>query len=90
MKNIGRKAIVTGHVQCVGFRYYTSREAGKLGLTGHAKNLNCGDVEVILYGDSDKVNLMLKWLENGPTTAHVDALTISDITYIKEHNFSCL
>ncbi|MCW8995162.1 MAG: acylphosphatase, partial [Psychromonas sp.] len=48
MGNIGCKVIVSGKVQCVGFRYYTSREADKLGLSGHAKNLYNGDVEVLL------------------------------------------
>ncbi|CAH2563768.1 acylphosphatase [Vibrio cholerae] len=43
------KFIVSGHVQGVGFRYHTSHQGLKLGLTGYAKNLNNGDVEVVAH-----------------------------------------
>jgi acylphosphatase len=90
MENIGCKVIVSGIVQGVGFRYFTRSEAVKWGLTGHAKNLYNGDVEVILYGGYEEIHQMLKWLEKGPRTASVDKIEVSDIPYSKEHDFSCL
>lgn len=89
MENIGCKVIVSGFVQGVGFRYYTRWEAGQRGLTGHAKNLYDGNVEVLLYGSRDNINTMLQWLEKGPRTARVDALKVTDIPYIEELDFSC-
>lgn len=89
MENIGCKVIVSGLVQGVGFRYYTSWEAGQRGLTGHAKNLYDGNVEVILYGSREKINTMLQWLEKGPRIARVDALKVTDISYVEEPDFSC-
>ena len=40
-------AWVYGRVQGVGFRYTTQYEAKRLGLTGYAKNLDDGSVEVV-------------------------------------------
>ena len=42
--------VVSGVVQCVGFRYHTSRQAQAMGLSGYAKNLNDGRVEVLAVG----------------------------------------
>ncbi|MCG6201244.1 acylphosphatase [Psychromonas antarctica] len=89
MENIGCEIIVNGHVQGVGFRYYTSREASKYNLTGHAKNLSCGDVEVLLFGKKGNIDKMLKWLEQGPKTARVDNISASYINYSKHHYFLC-
>ena len=89
MQKIGCKVIVSGNVQGVGFRYYTRSEAVKQGLTGYAKNLYDGNVEVVLYGSYEEIHKMLKWLEKGPRTAYVDKIEVSDIPYNEEHNFSC-
>ena len=45
------KFTVSGLVQGVGFRYHTSYQGMRLGLTGYAKNLNNGDVEVVVCGE---------------------------------------
>ena len=89
MENIGCKVIVSGSVQGVGFRYYTRREACKHGVSGYAKNLYDGDVEVVLYGESEKIVKMVKWLENGPRTAFVDDIKVSKIPYVAESEFLC-
>lgn len=44
-------AWVYGRVQGVGFRYITQYEAKRLGLTGYAKNLDDGSVEVVACGE---------------------------------------
>ena len=89
MGNIGCKVILSGKVQGVGFRYYTRRQAGKQGLSGYAKNLSSGDVEVVLYGCRENINRMLQWLNTGPETARVDEIKVTNIPYIKERDFSC-
>lgn len=89
MNNIGCKVIVSGRVQGVGFRYYTSSEAVKCGLSGHAKNLINGDVEVLLYGSRTKVNKMLDWLNKGPSSAAVAHIEVSSIPYLDKQGFSC-
>jgi acylphosphatase len=70
-----QKLIVTGMVQGVGFRYHTCHEGLKLGLTGYAKNLYDGSVEVVACGDELKVEALCDWLLKGPRTASVDSVT---------------
>lgn len=66
-------AWVHGRVQGVGFRYSTQHEAQRLGLTGYAKNLDDGSVEVVACGEAELVEKLLKWLKDGgPRSARVD------------------
>lgn len=90
MENVGCKVIVSGIVQCVGFRYFTCIEAHGYSLSGHAKNLQCGDVEVLMFGEKNNIDKMLKWLENGPKTARVESITVSDVPYIVHKGFISL
>lgn len=67
------RAWVHGLVQGVGFRYSTQREAKALGLKGYAKNLDDGSVEVVAWGEEERVEALLTWLRaGGPRSARVD------------------
>lgn len=67
------KCWVHGMVQGVGFRYSTQREGEKLGLTGYARNLDDGSVEVVACGEIGQVEKLLAWLKaGGPRSARVD------------------
>ncbi len=64
---------VYGMVQGVGFRYYTQQQAQTLGLTGHARNLPDGSVEVLACGNEQQVGSLISWLQaGGPRSARVD------------------
>ncbi len=52
-------AFVRGDVQGVGFRWWTRSQALTLGLTGYAKNLPDGRVEVQAQGPRDRVERLL-------------------------------
>ena len=66
-------AWVYGRVQGGGFRYTTQHEAQRLGLTGYAKNMDDGSVEVVACGESDRVEQLMKWLKaGGPSSARVE------------------
>ena len=65
-------AHVTGTVQGVWFRASTVDEADKIGgLVGWVKNLPDCSVEVMCEGDKDRVDMLLKWLWQGPPSAKV-------------------
>ena len=53
---------VDGHVQGVGFRWWVSRQAGRLGLSGYAENLWDGQVEVDVQGLPEDVDAMIELL----------------------------
>jgi acylphosphatase len=64
---------VHGVVQGVGFRYSTQREALQLGVTGYARNLDDGSVEVLACGETEQVAQLIAWLKaGGPRSARVD------------------
>ncbi|MGL5949217.1 MAG: acylphosphatase [Aeromonas sp.] len=65
---------VWGLVQGVGFRYFTRERALQLGLRGHVYNLEDGSVEVLICGATQRVQMMLGWLEHGPRTALVERM----------------
>jgi len=65
------KCIVRGKVQGVFFRASTQQHAGKLGVTGYARNLPGGSVEVLICGSAEAVGHMKAWLWEGPPSAHV-------------------
>ncbi|MFF6009287.1 acylphosphatase [Rahnella sp. R3(2024)] len=73
MSTVSIAAWVYGMVQGVGFRFSTQHQATALGLTGYAKNLDDGSVEVVACGEQEKVEQLLVWLKaGGPTHARVD------------------
>jgi Acylphosphatases len=66
--------IVRGKVQGVFFRASAREEAERLKLTGHARNLIDGSVEVVAYGDAVAIDQLEAWLHDGPPTARVEEL----------------
>jgi acylphosphatase len=65
-------AFVTGYVQGVGFRYFVSVQARRLGLVGWTRNLKDGRVEVVVRGSHEAVNELLTQLHYGPREAEVE------------------
>ncbi len=71
-EQVSLKATVHGLVQGVSFRAYTLHRARNLGLTGSARNLPSGEVEVYAEGDKPKLEKLLEFLKKGPPLARVD------------------
>lgn len=63
-------AFVHGHVQGVGFRWWTRSRALELGLSGHATNLRDGRVQVVAEGPREKCEELLVLLNEQPSTTH--------------------
>ncbi|APT89149.1 acylphosphatase [Corynebacterium frankenforstense DSM 45800] len=61
-------AFVHGHVQGVGFRWWTRSRALELGLAGSASNLVDGRVCVVAEGERDTCERLLELLREEPTT----------------------
>jgi acylphosphatase len=66
--------LVSGRVQGVFYRGSTRAEALRLGLTGYARNLPDGRVEVLAVGDATAIKVLAKWLWRGPPVAEVQAV----------------
>lgn len=65
---------VSGRVQGVSFRAGTRAQALRLRISGHARNLRDGRVEVVAEGDAAALDALERWLRHGPIGARVDAL----------------
>lgn len=79
------KAKVNGKVQGVWYRRATQEQALRMGVTGHAKNLTDGGVEVVLCGEGEAVNTVVEWLWQGPPNAHVTHIELEGIEW-RNHN----
>ncbi|HED19822.1 MAG TPA: acylphosphatase [Gammaproteobacteria bacterium] len=65
------RCIITGRVQGVFYRASTEREARQLGVTGYARNLPDGSVEVLACGEVAAVEELKLWLWSGPPASRV-------------------
>ncbi|MEC9484166.1 MAG: acylphosphatase [Halomonas sp.] len=75
------KALVTGKVQGVWYRRATQEKALGAGLTGYARNQADGCVEVMLCGESDAINQIVRWLWEGPPDAKVTHVELEGVEW---------
>lgn len=67
-------ARITGRVQGVAYRWYTQREAERLGLTGWVRNRLDGSVELVAEGPRSGLDALLAWCQDGPPVAAVGSV----------------
>lgn len=70
--------LISGRVQGVGFRNFTRTNAKQIGVTGYAKNLANGKVEVVAEGEKLKLNTLIEKLWQGPRASRVDDIKIEE------------
>ena len=73
-----RRCWVSGRVQGVWYRASTAAQARRLGITGYARNLADGRVEVLACGEPAAVETLCKWLWQGPPAARVADVRTED------------
>jgi acylphosphatase len=83
-----RRFLVSGHVQGVFFRASTRQQAMALGLTGYARNLPDGRVEVLACGDAAALQSLQAWLREGPAQAIVSDVKCEDVDVAVPPDFS--
>ena len=71
-------AIIHGKVQNVYYRMYAEAEGTRLGIAGWVRNRSDDTVEATMEGEAELVDAMVKWLHEGPPTATVTKVEISD------------
>lgn len=64
-------AVVSGRVQGVNFRYFVTEQAHFLGVQGWVRNRLNGKVEVVAEAPRAQLELLLRDLHQGPSSAHV-------------------
>ena len=76
---ICRKCLVGGRVQGVFYRASTAHRARELGISGYARNLPDGRVEVLAIGEASVVNAFVEWLWTGSTASKVTSVESTDV-----------
>jgi acylphosphatase len=71
-------AVISGHVQGVGYRYFVRGLAQSAGLTGSATNLPDGRVEVVVEGDEAAVRSLVAALDGPEAPGTVSAVDVRD------------
>ncbi|HET8968360.1 MAG TPA: acylphosphatase [Gaiellaceae bacterium] len=71
-----RRVVVHGHVQGVFFRDSVRRQAVGAGVSGWARNLRDGTVEVVLEGEPGAVERLVAFCGDGPRGARVDRVDV--------------
>jgi len=75
---VARCCLVAGRVQGVFYRASTRQRALELGVTGYARNLADGRVEVLACGESAAVSALCEWLWTGSPASQVTSVEIEE------------
>jgi acylphosphatase len=68
------EAVVSGRVQGVGFRYFATNSASRLGLAGIVQNNSTGQIFTIAEGEEEALKQYLADLRRGPIKSDVTSL----------------
>ena len=78
MDTVRKRALVSGRVQGVFFRYTCRQVSEREGVDCRATNLNDGRVEVVLEGAPEAVERVIEWCHEGPPQAQVTGVKVTD------------
>ena len=70
-RKAAKRWFVNGNVQGVGFRFFVQDKAATLGISGWARNVDDGRVEVYAVGSANKLSDLAAALHVGPRMADV-------------------
>jgi acylphosphatase len=84
------RALVSGHVQGVGYRWFVRSTAQAAGLAGSAANLPDGRVEVVLEGAAGAVREVLAALDGPEAPGRVDGVDADEQPVRGVQGFSTL
>ncbi len=73
---VGKRFLVAGRVQGVGFRYFTLDAARREGVHGTVQNLDDGRVEIVAAGEAEALTRFEMAIRRGPTGARVDDVSV--------------
>ena len=79
---------VSGRVQGVFFRASARQQAERLGVSGYARNLPNGGVEVLACGEQSMVDALREWLWTGPPAARITDVQCEQLAFQERGNFT--
>jgi acylphosphatase len=76
---VGRRFVVKGRVQRVGFRLFVEDAARRENVGGYVRNEHDGSVEIVAEGDADAIQRFELAIRRGPAGARVDDVHTTDL-----------
>lgn len=80
------KLTIRGRVQGVGFRWFTQREADRLGVKGYVRNQPNGDVEIEVEGDERVIHEFVERVQKGPPFSRVTEVICERKEYLGKYS----
>lgn len=84
------RCFVSGKVQGVWFRASAKTQAEQLNISGWARNLTDGRVEVFACGAEEQLEMFYDWLKMGPPLAKVNECTRDMLPWEKHQGFNTM
>lgn len=73
---------IHGKVQGVGYRFFATRVARRLGLKGWIRNLRDGTVDAVVEGETEAIDEWLEEIREGPRYAEVTKIDQEKKTFL--------
>ncbi len=86
-KHTQAKIIAEGKVQGVFFRSHCKEMAEELNLTGYAKNIDDGRVEIFLQGLTEYIERFIEWCWKGSPKSEVKDLKVEWLHHKPEKKY---
>jgi acylphosphatase len=80
----GRRFYVSGRVQGVGYRFFACDAAQRHGVSGYARNLRDGRVEIYAMGTETQLRALLADLQRGPRFAWVETVSQTEAELLSQ------
>jgi acylphosphatase len=84
---LARRYLISGRVQGVGFRSFAARTASEIGVTGWARNLDDGRVEVHANGTKRQLDDFEACLRQGPSHGEVRGFEVLEAAVSETSGF---
>jgi acylphosphatase len=81
----GRRYVVSGRVQGVGFRFFVRDAAAREGIRGWVRNLPEGAVEIEAHGDHEALIRFERAIRRGPAGARIDDVLVDPAPPSEHH-----
>lgn len=78
---------IYGHVQGVGFRYFTYKIAKRMGINGYVRNAEDGSVEIHAQGSENILREFVNQVSRGPISAIVTNVEYKEVSEENFQNF---
>lgn len=78
VEHTARRFLIRGRVQGVGFRYFAQKAAAEWNVSGYARNLEDGSVEVYAIGTAGQLSELAGILRTGPPFSDVRSVDVQE------------